>query len=693
MTVSYSRLSRVLLIALVLALPARAHDAAPAVALATATASATAVTASGTVTELIVENRLNGATFRYLGLRLDDGRSFALAGVGLDALDAGQRIEATGTLSGRTLTLAWFTPAAAGRARIADATPTSSVSGAVAIYHMDFFDQGRGEYGLAVRDASGAVTNLSVAAIPDALQPNMQVLATGTTNADGRSLDVTNIAIVAPAAPMPDVGAAPVTNTVLVIPIRFSNSPGDSWTGAQINTEFQTNVAPYYQEVSYGQQLLNITVACTTTVLPGCAAVTNGNGWLVSASPIPPPSGGDCDWQTMGSLADTVAQAAGYNTSVTSTSFVYYMLGGNTGCGWAGLAYVGWGHAWSNNYNALWVYGHELGHNFGLWHAGSVGCGSQVLGGSCGASEYGDPFDVMGNIRPMHFNAMQKSRLNWIPGSSVKTHTSGTQTYQLSPIETGNQTTYAIKIPTSIANRTYWIEYRQPIGFDSALSGVPNLGAQVRVASPFETTSGSDDTEIVDMTPGSGGGFDDSALLATAPSYVDSATGVTITVNSATPGANGVLSVTVAMGGKTNTTTTLASSANPSLVGVGVTFTATVTGSAPTGSVSFTSDGATIGGCGGVALPAGAANTKNATCSTSSLTAGTHSIVATYGGDSGNNGSASSALSQVVKNMTVSTTTLASSANPGNFGATVTLTASVTGTGPTGNVAFTEAGA
>src|SRR5215467_10701694 len=146
MTVSYSRLSRVLLIALVLALPARAHDAAPAVALATA-----AVTASGTVTELIVENRLNGATFRYLGLRLDDGRSFALAGVGLDALDAGQRIDATGTLSGRTLTLAWFTPvAAAGRARIADATPTSSVSGAVAIYHMDFFDQGRGEYGLAV---------------------------------------------------------------------------------------------------------------------------------------------------------------------------------------------------------------------------------------------------------------------------------------------------------------------------------------------------------------------------------------------------------------------------------------------------------------------------------------------------------------------------------------------------------------
>ena len=130
------------------------------------------------------------------------------------------------------------------------------------------------------------------------------------------------------------------------------------------------------------------------------------------------------------------------------------------------------------------MYGHELGHNFGLWHAGSVNCGAQVLGGSCGVSEYGDPFDVMGNIRQMHFNAMQKSALNWIPSTSVKTHSSGTQTYQLSPLESGGQSTYAIKIPTSNAKRTYWVEFRQPIGFDSPLSSLPNLGAQIRVGGP-----------------------------------------------------------------------------------------------------------------------------------------------------------------------------------------------------------------
>src|SRR5437667_8058740 len=79
--------------------------------------------------------------------------------------------------------------------------------------------------------------------------------------------------------------------------------------------------------------------------------------------------------------------------------------------------------------------------------------------------------------------------------------------------------------------------------------------------------------------------------------------------------------------GTTSTTTTLASSLNPSTAGTSVTFTATVTGSAPTGNVAFTADGTTITGCSAVALPTGSANSKTATCSTTSLAAGTHSIV------------------------------------------------------------------
>ena len=90
------------------------------------------------------------------------------------------------------------------------------------------------------------------------------------------------------------------------------------------------------------------------------------------------------------------------------------------------------------------------------------------------------------------------------------------------------------------------------------------------------------------------------------------------------------------------------SSANPSVLGASVTFTATVNGSAPTGTVAFTADNTTLIGCGSVALPTGSANSKSVTCSTASLAVGTHSIVATYAGDAANNGSTSPALSQLV---------------------------------------------
>jgi hypothetical protein len=97
--------------------------------------------------------------------------------------------------------------------------------------------------------------------------------------------------------------------------------------------------------------------------------------------------------------------------------------------------------------------------------------------------------------------------------------------------------------------------------------------------------------------------------------------------------------------GLTPSSTAVASSGNPSIVGVSVTFTATVSGSAPTGNVNFTADGSAL--CTAVAL-SGGGNNPTAQCSTSGLTLGTHSIVASYGGDSGNTTSTSTTLSQVV---------------------------------------------
>jgi hypothetical protein len=95
------------------------------------------------------------------------------------------------------------------------------------------------------------------------------------------------------------------------------------------------------------------------------------------------------------------------------------------------------------------------------------------------------------------------------------------------------------------------------------------------------------------------------------------------------------------------TTTVLSSSSNPADAGTSVGLTATVSGVAPSGSVNFSEGGSALAGCAAVAL-SGGGNTPTAVCTISSLSVGTHAIVASYAGDAGNAGSTSSALLQVI---------------------------------------------
>jgi hypothetical protein len=95
------------------------------------------------------------------------------------------------------------------------------------------------------------------------------------------------------------------------------------------------------------------------------------------------------------------------------------------------------------------------------------------------------------------------------------------------------------------------------------------------------------------------------------------------------------------------TSTTVASSLNPSIFGMSVTFTAAVTGTNPTGTVNFTDGGVSISGCAAAPLT-GAGNTRTAECTTTSLSVGVHSIVAVYSGGGGNPAASSSPLSQTV---------------------------------------------
>lgn len=98
---------------------------------------------------------------------------------------------------------------------------------------------------------------------------------------------------------------------------------------------------------------------------------------------------------------------------------------------------------------------------------------------------------------------------------------------------------------------------------------------------------------------------------------------------------------------RTATTTTLTSSVNPSFFGQAVTFTATVTGTGATGTMTFMDGSATLT-CNEGAQPLTIDANGTANCTTSALAVGSHSITAVYSGDNSFNTSTSDILTQNV---------------------------------------------
>lgn len=148
--------------------------------------------------------------------------------------------------------------------------------------------------------------------------------------------------------------------------------------------------------------------------------------------------------------------------------------------------------------------------------------------------------------------------------------------------------------------------------------------------------------------------------------------------------SNGSLTGNPQVVNKTASSVALQSSLNPSMYGQSVTFTATVSGQTPTGSVTFTSGALTL--CAAVALSG-----NTVTCATTALPVGSDSIIAAYSGDARNNTSQSSAFTQTVNRKTT-TVSLVVAPNPIVLGQSVTITATVAGDPPTGSVSFTDNG-
>ena len=151
----------------------------------------------------------------------------------------------------------------------------------------------------------------------------------------------------------------------------------------------------------------------------------------------------------------------------------------------------------------------------------------------------------------------------------------------------------------------------------------------------------------------------------------------TATSNAATSPATNVTVATSAP------TVTVASSLNPAPFSQAVTFTASLSSNAATGTITFR-DGSTVLGIGNVSGGV-------AILTTSTLAIGTHAITATYGGDTAYSTATSGPLSQVIGKLPTNTV-LSQTAGAQVTNSTVTFTATVSATvpTPTGTVTFLD---
>ncbi len=342
---------------------------------------------------------------------------------------------------------------------------------------------------------------------------------------------------------------------LLMIRVDFSDLAGAPFSDAT-GTNMLTGIAAFYLEQSFGK----------TTFRP-----LGGGSSMTATLRMPKTAAvyGASDPSILRTDARNAARAAGFNP--TAFDFDLICVGAVPGYNWAGLGYVGAPGAWIRaSFDAAGgVASHELGHNFGLNHANAWDTGGQSILGAGSNVEYGDSFDTMGNATAgkRHFNTRYKNHLDWLPTTQVKIVTASGLYRVFAHDVTNAATPRAVRIARN-TQTNYWLEFRQKFTDRPALMD----GIGLRWA-----RSGNQQSLLLDVTPGSPDGKNDSALLI-GRTFSDRAAGIHIT-----PVAKGgtvpeSLDLQVNLGKFTNNqlpTVTLTASAASAFAGAPVTFTAT----------------------------------------------------------------------------------------------------------------------
>ncbi|MBL8923502.1 MAG: PKD domain-containing protein [Myxococcaceae bacterium] len=277
--------------------------------------------------------------------------------------------------------------------------------------------------------------------------------------------------------------------TVLFMRVDFDDRPGEPVSLAAATTLINTNVNNFFIAGSFNKTQLSGTFPPTLR-LPRLYGEYRDAG----------------NYFQVLSDARVAARDAGFDPNNYNLDIVAHP---NMFSGWAGRGYVGGKGTWLNGNFSQGVTAHELGHNYGNWHANLWNAGDSIIGAGS-QQEYGNPFDVMGNSGSSHFNAWYKRNFDWILPHQIVTPTvSGT--YRIHALDSAapDGGLQAIKLPRPGDTRTrdYWLEFRQVITSNTSVMngasfnfGWPSPGTTCPTTPP--TACGA---HLLDMTPGVGG--------------------------------------------------------------------------------------------------------------------------------------------------------------------------------------------
>lgn len=450
------------------------------------------------------------------------------------------------------------------------AAAESTLEGALEVIHADDFETGRTFHEYLLRGGGGEVTQL----LFDDTGPHglgaHRVRVTGRVVRPGvmhvgRSSAVTDLGTTEdPNAQTAEASTAEAHRRVAVILMEFTDkafvTEPEPASSAESLVFGATSVDSYMAENSFGMLGLSPT------------ATPDSDG-VYGPLPIQFSSTGPCEYTKWGEAGRTAAGLAD-----ADYDNVIHVLPRNDNCGWSGLAYMPGRYSWvlTNSFDTTstspytgattaerfrGVASHEFGHNLGIHHAGSWRCTADdgsvtTISGSCTLREYGDPFSVMGQASlERHVNAYQKARLGWLSGTQVATAPAGaTTTFVLTPLEAPTDLA-TVRIPRAYTRKGtvadyYYVEYREPSGFDSNEAPKPAVaGVTIRVAPDPATNAVS---KLLDLstgtTEGYHAGFDDPAL-APGKTFTDGA--VTVSLAATDQAGKATVTVTVPAGGRT----------------------------------------------------------------------------------------------------------------------------------------------